>query len=348
MRIALVNDLGLALQSLQRVLELEPAHRIAWIARDGEEAVQRAAAARPDLILMDLLMPRLNGVEATRRIMAASPCPILVVTGSVGARPGLVYEALGCGAIDAISLPSLEGSAAEAGAALLTRIRRIERLTQPSPSRRGAPRPVAAAGRPALPPLIAIGASTGGPHALAACLAPLPRDLPAALLVAQHIDAQFSAGLAAWLDQQIPLPVRLAQPGERPQAGVVLLAGRNDHLLLQPDGRLGYSPEPREEPYRPSVNRLFRSLLQPGLPPGQAVLLTGMGRDGAAGLLELREAGWHTIAQTAATCAVYGMPRAAIALGAACEQLPPIAMAASLQRHLQQGRPGGASAHPPA
>ena len=159
-------------------------------------------------------------------------------------------------------------------------------------------------------------------------------DLGAAVLVAQHIDAQFSPGLATWLDQQIPLPVRLAQPGERPQAGVVLLAGRNDHLVLQANGCLAYTPDPRDEPYRPSVNRLFRSLLQPGLSPGQAVLLTGMGRDGAAGLLELRQAGWHTIAQNASTCAVYGMPRAAIELGAACEELPPSAIADSLQRRL--------------
>jgi chemotaxis response regulator CheB len=334
-RIALVNDLALALRSLQRVLELEPAHRIAWIARDGEEAVERTASDRPDLILMDLLMPRLNGVEATRRIMAASPCPILVVTGSVGARPGLVYEALGCGAIDAISLPSLEGSAADAGAALLKRIRQIERLVQPSPGRPSPARPARATGLRSLPPLIAIGASTGGPHALAACLAPLPLDLAAAVVVAQHIDAQFSPGLASWLDQQIALPVRLAEAGERPQAGVVLLAGRNDHLVLQADGRLAYNPEPRDEPYRPSVNRLFHSLLQPGLPPGQAVLLTGMGRDGAAGLLELRQGGWHTIAQSEDTCAVYGMPRAAVELGGACEQLPPSAIALSLLQRLR-------------
>lgn len=326
MRIALVNDTALALQALRRVLALAPHHRIAWEAADGEEAVQRAAGDRPDLILMDLLMPGVDGVEATRRIMATTPCPILVVTASVDSRAGLVYAALGHGALDAIRLPSLVEPATEAGAALLRRIHQIERLTRP-----------AAPARPSLPPLIAIGSSTGGPATLAACLAPLPSQLRAAVLVAQHIEAQFAQGLAQWLDAQIPLPVETVAEGAFPRPGVVHLAASNDHMILRSDRRLGYSPEPREEPYRPSVNRLFGSLLQPGVPPGQAVLLTGMGRDGARGLLDLRRAGWHTLVQSENTCAVYGMPKAAIDLMAACEQLEPAAIAVSLGRH--QGQP---------
>jgi len=325
-RIALVNDTALALQALRRVLALAPHHRIVWEAADGEEAVRRAAGDRPDLILMDLLMPGVDGVEATRRIMATTPCPILVVTASVESRAGLVYAALGHGALDAIRLPSLVEPAAEAGAALLRRIRQIERLTCPAAPARRSP-----------PPLIAIGSSTGGPAALAACLAPLPPQLRAAVLVAQHIDAQFAPGLAQWLEAQIRLRVRAVVEGDHPQAGVVHLAASNDHLILRSDGRLGYSPEPRQEPYRPSVNRLFGSLRQPGVPPGQAVLLTGMGRDGARGLLELRQAGWHTLAQSEDTCAVYGMPRAAMELKAACEQLEPVAIGRSLGRH--QGLP---------
>jgi two-component system response regulator WspF len=311
MRIALVNDTSLALEALHRVLATEPRHNVAWIARDGEEAVRRTALDRPDLILMDLLMPGMNGVEATRRIMAATPCPILVVTASVNSRPGLVYEALGVGAVDAIRTPSLAEPAAQAGAALLRRIRQLERLNQPrSP-------------RPGLPPLIAIGSSTGGPAALASCLGPLPADLEATVLVAQHIEPQFAPGLARWLNDQIALPVEVVCEGEPPKRGVVQLAASHDHLVLRPDGRLAYSPEPRAEPYRPSANVLFNSLLQPWVKPGIAVLLTGMGRDGGQGLLSLRQAGWHTIAQDAASCAVYGMPRAAVELGGAVEVLPP-------------------------
>lgn len=339
MRIALVNDTALALQALRRVLAVEPRHQIAWEARDGAEAVEKAARDRPDLILMDLQMPGVDGVEATRRIMAASPCPILLVTGSVASRTGLIYEALGHGALDAVRTPSLLEPPAAAGAPLLRRIRQIERLQQPP-----TPRPLASSPRPSatgacspLPPLIAIGSSTGGPAALVACLAPLPLDLVAAVLVAQHIEAQFAPGLAHWLNSQIPLPVEAVKEGDPVRRGVVQLACSNDHLVLRSDGRLGYCAEPRSEPYRPSVNALFRSLLQPGVRPGQAVLLTGMGRDGAAGLLELRQAGWHTLAQSEASCAVYGMPRAAVELGAAAEQHPPATIALSLLRH--QGRP---------
>jgi chemotaxis response regulator CheB len=341
-RIALVNDSSLALQALRRVLALEPHLQIAWEARDGVEAVQRAARDRPDLILMDLLMPNLDGVEATRRIMAATPCPILVVTGSVNSRAGLVYnKALGHGALDAIRMPSLVEPAAQAGAPLLLRIRQIERLTEPpAPRQACAGGRVPSAERHALPPLVAIGSSTGGPAALVACLAPLPAELPAAVLIAQHIEAQFAPGLAQWLDGQIALPVRTVLEGDLVRAGVVHLAATNDHLVLCGDGRLGYCAEPRQEPYRPSVNTLFHSLLQPGVRPGQAVLLTGMGRDGAAGLLELRKAGWHTYAQTQDTCAVYGMPRAAMNLQAACEQLDPAAIGASLRRAAAGGSAG--------
>lgn len=341
MRIALVNDTALALQALRRVLALEPRHQIAWEARDGLEAVQHAAGDRPDLILMDLVMPNLDGVEATRRIMASTPCPILVVTGSVNSRAGLVYEALGHGALDAVRMPSLVEPAAQAGAALLRRIRQIERLTQPSIPRQ-APARGGATGvdRHALPPLIAIGSSTGGPAALVACLGPLPAELPAAVLIAQHIEAQFAVGLAQWLDEQIGLTVRTVNEGDPVRAGMVHLAATNDHLVLRGDGRLGYSAEPRQEPYRPSVNRLFQSLLQPGVRPGLAVLLTGMGRDGGAGLLELRKAGWHTYAQTQESCAVYGMPRAAMELQAACEQLDPAAIGASLRRAVAGGTAG--------
>jgi len=321
MRIALVNDTAVALEALKRVLATAQRHTVAWCARNGEEAVRRAALDRPDLILMDLLMPGINGVEATRRIMATTPCPILVVTASVGSRSALVYEALGAGALDAIRTPSLVAPAAQAGADLLQRIRRLERLTRPLTS------PAASA----TPPLVAIGSSTGGPAALVRCLGQLPVDLGAAVLVAQHIEAQFAPGLARWLNDQIPLPVQIVHEGDPLQSGVVQLAATNHHIVLKPDGRLGYSPEPRQEPYRPSVDALFRSLLQPWLKPGHAVLLTGMGRDGGQGLLDLRRAGWHTIAQDEDSCAVYGMPKTAVELGGAIEVLPPEAIGRRLR-----------------
>ena len=328
MRIALVNDSAMALEALRRVLGSEPRHRVIWIARDGEEAVRRTAQDRPDLILMDLLMPGIDGVEATRRIMASTPCPILVVTASVGTRAPLVYKALGVGALDAVRTPSLVD--AGTGVDLLRRIRQLERLT----SKTGGAESKPAGSAAAVPPLIAIGASTGGPAALVGCLSQLPEDLGASVLVAQHIEAQFAPGLTHWLNKQITLPVESVREGDALRRGVVQLAATNDHLVLRPDGRLGYSPEPLQEPYRPSVNVLFHSLLQPWVKPGLAVLLTGMGRDGGQGMLNLRRAGWHTFAQDEASCAVYGMPKAAVDLGGAMEVLPPEAIGHSLRRQL--------------
>lgn len=333
MRIAIVNDLALAITSIRRVIEHDGQHSVAWVARDGLDAMARFAADEPDLVLLDLVMPHLDGVQTTKRIRERSRCPILIVTAQAGRASGQIFEAMGYGALDVVNLPVLTGSPAESGRELLQKIARIERLhggrTAParptSPS--GSAAPPAARRRP---PLIAIGASTGGPKTLATVLAPLPRSLKAAVVVVQHIDAQFAPGLVSWLDGQVALPVRAAEAGQAPQAGTVLIAVSNDHLVLRADGRFAYQAEPVEEPYRPSVDAFFASLVKHWRDPGVAVLLTGMGRDGGKGMLALRRAGWHTIAQDEASCAVYGMPKAAVELGGAVEVLPPEAIARSV------------------
>jgi two-component system response regulator WspF len=333
LRIAIVNDLALAITSIRRVIEHDGQHSVAWVARDGLDAMARFAADEPDLVLLDLVMPHLDGVQTTKRIRERSRCPILIVTAQAGRASGQIFEAMGYGALDVVNLPVLTGSPAESGRELLQKIARIERLhggrTAParptSPS--GSAAPPAARRRP---PLIAIGASTGGPKTLATVLAPLPRSLKAAVVVVQHIDAQFAPGLVSWLDGQVALPVRAAEAGQAPQAGTVLIAVSNDHLVLRADGRFAYQAEPVEEPYRPSVDAFFASLVKHWRDPGVAVLLTGMGRDGGKGMLALRRAGWHTIAQDEASCAVYGMPKAAVELGGAVEVLPPEAIARSV------------------
>lgn len=335
MRIAIVNDLGLAITAIRRVIEHDGRHSIAWVARDGLDALARFAADEPDLVLLDLVMPHLDGVQTTKRIRELSRCPVLIVTTQARQSSGPIFEAMGYGALDVVTLPLLTGSPAESGRELLHKIAQIERLQggRPAP-----PRPTTAPGSPSppmlrrRPPLIAIGASTGGPKTLATLLAPLPPGLKAAVVVVQHIDAQFAPGLVNWMDGQVALPVRAAEAGQAPQAGVVLIAVSNDHLVLRADGRLAYQAEPREEPYRPSVNVFFTSLVQHWPDPGVAVLLTGMGRDGGEGMLALRQAGWHTIAQEETSCAVYGMPRAAVELGGAVEVLPPGDIARSLLR----------------
>jgi two-component system response regulator WspF len=330
MRIAIVNDLALAREVLRRLVLSVPGHSIAWMAENGQEAVRRAVQDRPDIILMDLIMPILDGVEATRRIMTDAPCPILLVTSSVTGNFNMVYRAMGHGGLDAVNTPTLgpDGTIRD-GEGILARISKLARAQQlagAQSAERGAPSGAApgsalGARRSALP-IMALGASTGGPEALARIITALPAGLPAGVVIIQHIAADFAPSLAHWLQGFSALPVRLAQEGDAIKPGEILLAGTNDHLVLHPDRRLAYTVDPVDYPYRPSVDVFFHSLASswPGL--GVAALLTGMGNDGARGLLQLRRLGWHTIAQDQASSVVYGMPRAAVDLRAACQVLP--------------------------
>jgi len=326
-RIAIVNDLALAVEALRRVVRSIPDAEIAWVARDGVEAIAQCERDRPDLVLMDLVMPNVDGVEATREIMRRTPCPVLVVTASVRGNVGKVYDALGCGALDAVATPRLgRAGSLEGGADLVRKIATVRALADVAPRRSEATdvgeRWHDAAVPQAVPPLIAIGASTGGPHALATILGGLPATLAAAVAVVQHIDHAFAPGLARWLGRRAALPVGLLSEAGPLRAGRIALAAGDAHLALRDDLQLGPRDQPREALHRPSIDVFFHSIAQrfPGRVCG--VLLTGMGRDGAAGLLALRHAGHCTIAQDEASSVVYGMPRAAAESGAAGEVLP--------------------------
>ena len=322
MKIGIVNDLPIAAEALRRVVTLAPEHRVVWTAKDGAEAVELCARMTPDLVLMDLIMPGMDGVEATRRIMTSTPCTILIVTVSVDANAALVFEAMGHGALDAVDTPSLgSDDLITTARPLLAKIRTIGRLIGHKTTLESAVGESGAA-HTSRRALVAIGASAGGPTALSVVLGGLPLDFPAAIIIIQHVDEQFSLGMAEWLSQHSALPVRLAKEGDRPQAGTVLIAGTGDHLAFTSAAQLGYVQEPREYVYRPSIDVFFRSvsLLWPGSAVG--VLLTGMGADGVQGLKALRAKGHHTIAQDKASSAVYGMPKAAAAANAAVDILP--------------------------
>lgn len=325
MRVGIVNDLPLAREALRRLVQSRPGYQVAWLAADGAEAIAAARRDPADVILMDLTMPGIDGVEATRRIMAEAPCPILVVTATVSGNTGKVFEAMGHGALDAVDTPTL-GPRGElsGGEPLLAKIDTVARLTGKWAATGASPRSAAPRPNPAVPEtrLVAVGASTGGPNALAEVLSAFPTPLDAAVVVIQHVDAAFAGGLARWLGEKSGHRVEVAPQGGRPETGRVFLAATNDHLVLGRDARFAYTDEPRDACFRPSVDRFFLSAADHWGAGGVAVLLTGMGRDGAAGLLRLRRAGWYTIAQDEATCVVWGMPRVAAELGAACAVLP--------------------------
>ncbi|MFM2124103.1 MAG: hypothetical protein RL328_554 [Acidobacteriota bacterium] len=323
MRIGIVNDVPLAVEALRRVVTSLPEYQVAWIAKDGEEAVRACAIDTPDVVLMDLMMPRMDGVEATRRIMQESPCAILIVTATVAGHTSKVFDAMGWGALDAVDTPVLTLSGDPAGGRnLLAKIAILERLVRPgrlTHANQGRVFPRYSNGT-ALP-LVAIGSSTGGPAALGEVFSNIPKDIQASFTIVQHVDAQFAPGLATWLADKTGHAVIPAREGTRPLAGQVMLAVTNDHLALAQNGTFQYTPEPEEYLYRPSIDVFFESALACYPGPLIGVLLTGMGADGARGLLRLREAGWPTIAQDEASCVVFGMPKAAIKLGAASEVL---------------------------
>ncbi len=322
MRIAIVNDMPMAVEALRRAIALEPAHEVVWVASNGREAVERCQTVTPDLILMDLIMPVMDGVEATRQIMANTPCAIVIVTVDRQQNVHRVFEAMGHGALDVVDTPTLGvGDAGEAAAPLLRKIFNIGWLVgQRSPSVRSElPLPRSGGVRQKL---VAIGSSAGGPAALEILLKGLPRDYPAAIVLVQHVDQVFAAGMAEWLSSAAGLPVRLARDGEMPLAGTVLLAGTNHHIRLLKNGTLTYTAEPVDEIYRPSIDVFFRSVAQFWNGDAVGVLLTGMGRDGAQGLKSMRQRGFLTIAQDQQSSAVYGMPKAAAAIDAAVEIRP--------------------------
>ena len=320
LRLAIVNDSPLAVAVLQRAIA-PTRHQLLWVAENGKAALTQCQRQRPDLILMDMLMPEMDGVETTRQIMQHCPCGILVVTFSVGRTMAKVFAALGHGALDAVSLPMAGPAAAQA---LLQKIDQLGRLL-----------PAAEPVVQGCPPLLLLGASTGGPAALQQILADFPPNLGAAVLVVQHIDASFAPSLAQWLGQGCGLPVNLAQTGDRLMPGQVLLAGGSGPLTLLPSGQLQVDSQAAATVYSPSIDSLWHSIALHWPQPQVAVLLTGMGRDGASGLKALYDRGWHTIAQDQATAAIYGMPKAAVALGAVSQSLPLEKIAAACLQRLR-------------
>lgn len=320
-RIGIANDVRLATAVLRRVVEGDPRLSVAWTAIDGAEALRLCSEQPVDLVLMDLKMPNMDGVEATRRIMANCPCPILIVTSTIDGHLDMVYEALGFGALDVTTTPVVgDKRVADSGQALQRKIYALckdydaaQRATASPTAHAATKHTIDQTG----PSVLLIGASTGGPAVIMDILSALPANFPAAILIAQHIDPEFVKGLAEWLGGHSKNPVKLAVAGEQISAGTVYIAASDRNLIMSAPDRLEYTDEPKGSFYKPCINALFASAARQCGKNSAAVLLTGMGSDGAEGLLALKQAGIATAAQDEQSCIVYGMPRAAAALGAA-------------------------------
>jgi two-component system response regulator WspF len=335
MRVGVAHESSGVVAALRQVVASIKGWQVAWVESTGEAAIARCQRDRPDLLLLSPDVGEPGLAEATRRIMRGAPCVVVVVARDSRAQAAAVFEAMGAGAVDAVAAPAVGEDGRLSGLEeIARRLKRSARLVthRADTARRSGFAPVA----PLTPvaPLVAIGASTGGPAAVAAVLSALPVPLDASVVVVQHVDAQFAANLAAWLGGHTRLEVALAVAGGSPRRGVVVVTGANDDLTLTSRLEFAYR-RPRDGTfYHPSVDVFFESVAAHWPGPGVAVLLTGIGRDGAEGLLALRRKGWHTIAQDERSSVVYGMPRAAAELNAAVEILPIERIGAAILRAL--------------
>jgi two-component system chemotaxis response regulator CheB len=326
LRVLVVEDSMTVRMRLVEILSGDPDIDVVGQAADGKRAIELCVSLRPDLVTMDMMLPVMTGLAATEYIMAHCPTPILIVSASIN-RGELfrTYEALAAGAIDVLEKPT--GTEADgvwesrfiATVKLVSRIRAITHLRQrlPELSVPAALPPHGDAARRRFE-LAAIGASTGGPGAIAAVLRALPSDFRLPIVFVLHINEPFGSAFADWLDGQVGRPVAHAKEGDMvaSAAGRVVMAPPDRHLTVR-DGRFHLTRDAERHSCRPSVDVLFESVAGYYGPTAIGCLLTGMGRDGAAGLLKLREAGAMTIAQDEATSVIYGMPREAALLGAA-------------------------------
>lgn len=328
-RVLVAEDSAVTREYLTYLLGQDPALQVVGTARDGREAVEQAERLRPDVIVMDVHMPRMNGYEATRRIMERAPTPIVMATASLSRDEAAVaFEALRAGALTVVEKPSGpdDPDQVEDARRLLETVKLMAevKVVRRWPRRE---RPVPPAAPPATPDrkvrLIAIGASTGGPAAVADVLAGLPGDLGVPVLVVQHIARGFIGGLAEWLGQGTRLAVKVAEADEAVRPGTVYLAPDGSQMGITRDGRIRLTSEAAEDGFCPSASHLFQSVAGAYGRSVIGVLLTGMGRDGVAGLRRLREAGGVTIAQDEETSVIFGMPGEAIRLGAAEYVLSP-------------------------
>ena len=334
LRVVVVDDSAVLVEALTAALEEEGEFKVVGTAANGRDAVALVDRLRPDLVTMDAQMPVMGGLDAVERIMAKAPTRIVIITSEPKGSGELVFDALARGALEVIAKQTLqEGS--PAARALRERLKLLVRV----PLRARAPRVVMAKtgtrGGPGAPSgVVGVVASTGGPALLEALIAGLPADFPAAVLIVQHIAEGFTPKLASWLSRASALEVRVARgSGERLERGVVLFAPDGAHLMVDAGVGVRIDPAgPFHEGHKPSGSVLLSSIAKHYGRRGGGLVLTGMGRDGCDGLVELKQAGGWTAAQDSASAAVDGMPKAARESGAASEVLTPAEFPAALVR----------------
>jgi len=338
-RVLVVDDSAFMRKALGKMLESDPEIQVVGTARDGEDALRRVAELDPDLVTLDVEMPRMDGLEALRRIMATAPRPVIMVSSLTESGADVTLRALDEGALDYIpkgiggnllDIVQIENALCQKVKALARRQGRARphagpTPAAPAPAPHPATRPPPAARKLGPARYVAVGASTGGPPALQKFFAGLPPGFPAPVVVVQHMPKAFTGPFARRLDGVGPLSVKEAESGDRLEPGKAFVAPGGSHLVVQRHGAelvLRVTDQPADTLHKPSVDVTFSSFAEVVGRATLAVILTGMGADGLQGVRALKTLGCHAIAQEASSCVVYGMPRAVVEAGLADAVMP--------------------------
>jgi two-component system, chemotaxis family, protein-glutamate methylesterase/glutaminase len=353
-RVLVVDDSALMRKLIPQMLEAAPSIEVVGTAMDGTFCLKKIEELNPDVITLDLQMPGMNGIDTLKEIMRRNPLPVIVVSSHSTEGASITFKALGLGAFDFVTKPQdATTHMAETARELIAKIRAAAecKVVRPGTFQNEAPKAKISAGKTAIPAtkLVAIGISTGGPQALEYLLAQLPPDFSGAIVVVQHMPEGFTEMFARRLDELCSLQVKEAQSGDLLQAGRVLICPGSRHIKVK---RLAMgdlvvlNEDARVNGHRPSADVLFNSAAEEFGSHTVAVIMTGMGDDGAEGLGAVKRAGGMTIAQSEESCVVYGMPKAAIERGYAIRVVALDGLSATLQalcgRSEGQGENGGA------
>lgn len=343
-RVLVVDDSATVRMVLARRFSEQPDMEVVGQARDGIQALEQARELQPDVITLDVEMPRMDGLAALERLMAETPTRVVMISSLTRAGTDATIRALELGAVDFIEKPTAGGIQVpqRLGEELTEKVRaaartRLRRARPPAPAERPAGAvPVAPARNAFHRKIIVIGSSTGGPQALREVTTRLPADLGVPVVIVQHMPAGFTLSLAQRLNQLGPLPVDEAREGSRLEDGRIMLAPGGYHLVFDRQGVAHLNSDPEEGGVRPAVNITMQSLVEDLRAPIVAAVLTGMGQDGTRGARLIKDARGEVLVQDEATCVVYGMPRAVVEAGLADEVVPLEQIAEAIDRRVRR------------